>query len=113
METSKKYFRKLVRDNVPQLIEASGRKVQCEILQRVDRPQALRNKLNEEVDELQTASTPEEILEEAADVYEVLMAIVSEAGFLDIDLRNRVKQKRAHCGGYGRFVWLESVESNM
>lgn len=110
METNKKYFQKLVRDNVPQLIEESGRKAEYEILKCVDRPKALRNKLNEEVDELQAAKSSEEILEEAADVYEVLMAIIGEAGFLDIDLRNRVKQKRVHCGSFSKFIWLESAE---
>lgn len=105
-----KIFNKLVRDNVPQLIEVSDRKVKCKTLQHVDRPEALRNKLNEEVDELLAAQTSEEILEEVVDVYEVLLAIIYEAGFIDADLELRAKQKRRHYGSFDKFVWLECVE---
>lgn len=111
MKTSKKYFQKLVRDNAPQNIEVSGRKPAFRYLSSEERRDALRKKLNEEINELQMARTPEELLEEAADVYEVLLAFVNQAGFLDADLDAKVKQKRRHCGSYNKFVWLESVES--
>lgn len=110
METNRKYFRKLVRDNTPKNIEESGRKPVYDYLRPEDRKEALRNKLNEEVDELQSAISPENVLEEAADVLEVLLAMIYEAGFIDADLELRVKQKRRHCGSFDKFVWLECVE---
>lgn len=107
---SKRYFRKLVRDNIPQILERKGHNVVVKFLCHEDRREALRNKLNEEVDELQVAKKPEEILEEAADVLEVLLAMVYEAGYIDADLELKVKQKRREKGSFDKFVWLESVE---
>jgi len=103
-------FRKLVRDKIPQLIERSGRRPRYHTLTKEDRWEALRNKLNEEVDELHAAKDPEEVLEEVADVLEVLLAMVYEAGYIDADLELRAKQKRREKGSFDKFVWLESVE---
>jgi predicted house-cleaning noncanonical NTP pyrophosphatase (MazG superfamily) len=107
---SKKYFRKLVRDNTPKNIQESGRKPTFDYLRPEDRKEALRNKLSEEVDELMAARNPEEILEEAADVLEVILAMICEEGYIDADLELKAKQKRRHCGSFDKFVWLESVE---
>lgn len=114
METSnirkKVYYRKLVRDNTPKLIEESGRRAKFTYLIKEDRREYLIRKLNEEVDELTAADKRENLLEEAADVYEVLLALLNEAGYIDADLDQKARQKRQHCGPYTRFVWLESVE---
>lgn len=103
-------FRKLVRDKIPQLIESSGKRPKYRTLIKEDRWEALRDKLNEEVDELQAARGSKEILEEAADVYEVLMAIIYEAGHIDEDLVLRAKQKRREKGSFDKFFWLEDIE---
>lgn len=107
---SRQTLHKLVRDKIPSIIEQSGRIPRYHSLIKEDRWEALRNKLNEEVDELQAAQSPEEILEEAADIHEVLMAIVYEAGFIDADLFLKVKQKKREKGAFDDFLWLDSVE---
>ena len=108
-DSGRKVFQKLVRDNIPQLIEKSGGTSQHRILPKSLRRGALIDKLHEEVGELVRTETPEEFLEEAADVYEVLMALVYENGFIDADLDLKTKQKRREKGGFDRFVWLEKV----
>ena len=71
------------------------------------RRQTLIDKLKEEVDELVGVEDTEEFLEEAADVYEVLLALVYERGFIDADLVLKANQKRRIKGGFDRFLWLE------
>jgi predicted house-cleaning noncanonical NTP pyrophosphatase (MazG superfamily) len=103
-------FRKLVRDKIPELIEKAGKKPSFERLTKKDRWDALNSKLNEEIDELQTAQEPESVLEEIADIHEVLMAMVYEIGYIDADLFLKAKQKKREKGAFDEFIWLESVE---
>lgn len=110
MRTDERQIYKLVRDKIPQLIEDSGRRAVFSTLIKEDRREALRNKLNEEVDELHAAKEPEEILEEIADIYEVLMAMVYEAGYIDADLFLKAKQKKREKGSFDGFVFLEKIE---
>lgn len=71
---------KLVRDKVPDLIRASGRTPHVRTLGRGEYRSALRDKLSEEVDELIAAQSTDAIIEEAADVLEVLTAIAGAQG---------------------------------
>lgn len=71
---------KLVRDGIPALIAASGRTADVRMLDSSAYRVALLNKLGEEAAELREASKPVRILEEAADVLEVLIGIVELAG---------------------------------
>jgi predicted house-cleaning noncanonical NTP pyrophosphatase (MazG superfamily) len=107
---SRKYFRKLVRDNIPEIIESSGRHVQAFELPKSARWTALVDKLREEVNEVTAADDDESFLAESADVYEVLMALMHERGYTDADLVNAAKQKRKKCGGFNKFIWLDSTD---
>src|SRR5690606_342167 len=66
---------KLVRDKIPEFIRASGRTPHVSALSPSAYREALIDKLREEAAELQAAQTGEALLEEAADVLEVLAAI--------------------------------------
>lgn len=68
---------------------------------------ALLAKLEEEATELADAA-PADRLEEAADVYEVLLALVAHAGHSQDDLMRAADRKRAERGGFSGRVWLES-----
>lgn len=92
------------------MIESTGRRPRYHTLTKEDRREALRKKLNEEINELQAARESSDILEEAADVYEVLLAIVYETGYIDEDLMLRAKQKRREKGSFDKFFWLEDIE---
>jgi len=106
---------KLVRDNIPELIKKSGKEAKWVSVVKEQRIPALVDKLREEVDELIEASTSKdanEFLEEAADVYEVLLALVYQHGFIDADLDLKTKRKRHEKGAFDKFIWLKSVETN-
>ena len=98
---------KLVRDLIPDLIERSGRTPQVRRLGEAEYVDALHRKLLEEAEELRAAD-PGSRLEEAADVYEVLLAI---ARTLDVDMATvaaTADAKRAARGGFERRIWLET-----
>lgn len=97
---------KLVRDRIPEIIEASGRTPVVRVLDSASYEAALLDKLLEEAQELQEA-TPEDRLEEAADVYEVLLAIAELIGVEIRRVAERADVKRAERGGFRDRLWLE------
>ncbi|MCH9669650.1 MAG: nucleoside triphosphate pyrophosphohydrolase [Actinomycetia bacterium] len=99
---------KLVRDGIPAIIAASGRTANVKRLDGSDYHAALLDKLDEETAELRQATAPAAVLEEAADVLEVLIGIVGEHGHnLDALLRS-AEIKRAERGGFTERLWLLS-----
>jgi predicted house-cleaning noncanonical NTP pyrophosphatase (MazG superfamily) len=97
---------KLVRDRIPAIIRQAGRKPESRILERDDYRRALINKLFEEAEELRNADSTQQ-LEEAADVYEVLLALVEDAGFTVEELLSAAARKRLERGAFQRRIWLE------
>ncbi|MGV0715877.1 nucleoside triphosphate pyrophosphohydrolase [Mycolicibacterium sp. XJ662] len=98
---------KLVRDKIPDIIRQSGRTPLVTTLSADSYRAALMDKLREEVAELAAATTNRAVLEEGADVLEVLTAIVVEHG-ADLDsLIEAARQKRAERGGFDDRLWLE------
>ena len=63
---------KLVRDRIPEIIEAAGGQATARLLDQAERLPALLAKLQEESDELRAAASPAGQSEELADVLEVL-----------------------------------------
>ena len=72
-----KVYNKLVRDKIPEIIEADGKVCRTHILSNEEYIVALEAKLNEEVAEYQADKN----LEEMADVLEVLHAICVARGY--------------------------------
>ncbi|MGV0834010.1 nucleoside triphosphate pyrophosphohydrolase [Mycolicibacterium thermoresistibile] len=102
---------KLVRNRIPELIRDEGRKPRVRTLDHAEFRTALHAKLREEVDKLRGAVHRDAVLEEAADVLEVLTAIVSEHG-ADLDsIVDAARAKRARRGGFEMRLWLDGVES--
>jgi predicted house-cleaning noncanonical NTP pyrophosphatase (MazG superfamily) len=99
---------KLVRDLVPQIIEADGRRPVTRILGEDDYRAALRAKLVEEAAEARDA-TPDRLPAELADVVEVIAALLSTLGLTWDDLFALAERKRAERGGFAGRVLLEYV----
>ncbi len=72
-----KVYKKLVRDKMPEIIEADGKACKTRILSDEEYIAALEAKLNEEIAEYQADKN----LEEMADVLEVLQAICIARGY--------------------------------
>jgi predicted house-cleaning noncanonical NTP pyrophosphatase (MazG superfamily) len=97
---------KLVRDRIPEIIAAEGRDAEVRRLSDEEYDAALLDKLVEEVEELRSADR-EKLLEEAADVYEVLLAIVSRLGGDAAVLATTAETKRQARGAFAKRLWLE------
>lgn len=102
-----KIYNKLVRDNIPNIIEKDGEIPVTRILSDNEYRIELYKKLLEECNELVSAKTSDDIIEEASDVFEVLSAISElEGRNIDkvIETSNKKKSKR---GGFTKKIFLE------
>ena len=100
-----KIYDKLVRDNIPQIIENSGNKCEVEIVSDEIALDYLYKKLQEEVDEL----LEDKNLEEIADVVEVLFAIGRKYGYSEEDILNKRCEKREKSGGFEDNIVLKKT----
>ena len=96
---------KLVRDKIPEIIEATGKSCVTHILSEKEYIAALETKLNEEVAEY----LEDKSLEEMADVLEVLQAICIARGY-SLEKLESVRAKKANeRGGFKEKIFLEYV----
>ncbi|WP_433892702.1 nucleoside triphosphate pyrophosphohydrolase [Streptomyces sp. CA-111067] len=101
---------KLVRDRIPQIIRASGLEPSVYRAGSAEYSRRLRAKLVEEVDEVLAADS-ESLLDELADVFEVLCALASEAGVDEAGLWAAAAAKAEKRGGFSeRWVWTGNSE---
>ena len=100
-----KTYYKLVRDRIPEIIEADGKTCVCETLSDDDYLTLLDQKLNEELTEYQESKS----LEELADLLEVMQAAVKARGWTLEDLERVRADKAAKRGGFERKILLKEV----
>jgi predicted house-cleaning noncanonical NTP pyrophosphatase (MazG superfamily) len=99
---------KLVRDRIPEVIEARGGRAAARVIEDHGAyVAALLDKLVEEAEELRDAP-PEARLEEAADVHEVLLAFLASQGWTGEQVARRAEEKRAERGGVTGRGWRDS-----
>lgn len=101
-----KVYNKLVRDKIPEIIEADGKTCKTRILSDEEYIASLEAKLNEEVAEYQADKN----LEEMADVLEVLQAICLARGYSLEELKALRAKKANERGGFADKIFLEYVE---
>ncbi|MDD3147462.1 MAG: DEAD/DEAH box helicase family protein [Candidatus Riflebacteria bacterium] len=103
------FYRKLVRDRIPEIIEDEGKKAVKNTLQKAEREYFLRLKLLEEAHELFKARDSGEFVKEAADVFEVIMAL-AEHHSVSMASIEEVRAKRARArGAFKDSVYLHAV----
>jgi predicted house-cleaning noncanonical NTP pyrophosphatase (MazG superfamily) len=91
---------KLVRDNIPGIIEAKGEYVVSYRASGAERAKLLKTKVVEEALELLRAGTGDELLDEMADVEEALTALRVVSEISRDELRQRLHEKRSVRGGF-------------
>lgn len=102
---SKKVYHKLVRDKIPQIIEATGQQCVTRILSDEEYLTMLDEKLTEELAEYQESKS----LEELADLLEVLEATVTARGYTWQQLCAVRDAKREKRGAFDQKILLEEV----
>lgn len=101
-------YNKLVRDRIPEIIEASGRYCITEILSDGDYLRMLDAKLDEELAEYHA----DQNIEELADLMEVIRACAMARGYTLEQLEQVRTEKAAKRGGFGRKLLLKEVREN-
>lgn len=102
-------FDKLVRDQIPAKILASGERVSAERAIGSERLRLLKQKVIEEALELFAAEHSEDELEEAADVVEVVLAVIDLLGFTEEQMSEVRTAKQQKLGGFREGVMLRST----
>lgn len=103
---NKVIYNKLVRDKIPEIIRADGKKLKSRILNDEEHLEALLKKVEEELAELREARNVEEL----ADLHEVLLGLADALGISREELERVRTEKAAKRGGFQQKIFLEEVE---
>ena len=104
-----KVYNKLVRDNIPEIIEDDGKTCEISVLEYDEFIQEIRRKIVEEATELNAASTKVEMIEELADLFELLDHLLIEYKIDILKVKKRRIQKNMKNGGFDKRLFLHSV----
>jgi predicted house-cleaning noncanonical NTP pyrophosphatase (MazG superfamily) len=103
-------YNKLVRDNIPEIIESTGRKPIFKILNNENYYSELVKKSYEEIDELLNAHNKQDAIEELADILELVYAFAEYHGS-SIEMVEDVRKLKAESRGtFKKKIYLEMVE---
>jgi predicted house-cleaning noncanonical NTP pyrophosphatase (MazG superfamily) len=98
---------KLVRDRIPEIIRASGIEPVVYRANSAEYRQRLREKLHEESLEVLHAPDAASVIDELADVWEVLLALAADLGLDEQSLRLAAARKVNARGAFeSRLVWM-------
>ena len=100
-----KKYNKLIRDRIPEIIEASGRICVTEILSNEDYLRTLDAKLDEEMAEYHADRN----IEELADLMEVIRACAVSRGFTIEELEQARAEKVAERGEFEKRILLKEI----
>ena len=102
-----KLYNKLVRDRIPEIIEASGKTCVTEILSDEDYLRMVDAKLDEELAEYHK----DQNIEELADLMEVIYAAAKAQGYSTGQLDEIRVKKREERGGFDKRILLIETET--
>ena len=103
-------YDKLIRDKIPEIIQKDGKESATHIAEDEEYVQKLKEKLEEEVDELLSSDESHDI-EEIADILEVLYAICNAKGISKDQIEEIRTQKAKERGGFEKRIILEETRS--
>lgn len=106
----KRTYNKLVRNKIPEIIEAKGEKAVTKILTDEEYWSALLEKALEELNEVKTAEDLDETKKELADLLEVIRAMSEYKGFSLSDIIEEADRKAAQRGRFEKKIHLICVE---
>lgn len=105
-----KIYNKLVRDNIPEIIKASGKDCEISILNDKQYTKEIKNKIVEEANELNEANTKEEMIEELADLFELLDYLLINEEIDLLKVKKKRIQKNMVNGGFDEKLYLLNVK---
>ncbi len=105
--SGKIYYRKLIRDRIPERIAVQGSECETRILDDSEFKEALRRKVAEEASALPQCATKEELVSELADILAVLDEIRKQEGVTDNEVEAALAKNFAKKGGFDARLFLE------
>lgn len=108
----KNKYNKLVRDNIPNIIKANGEEPIYHTLNDDEYWDALLKKDIEELEEVKSAESKDEVLKELGDKLEILRAMAKYHGFTLEDVIKQADKKRQTNGGFQKRLFLETVKKD-
>lgn len=99
------YHRKLIRDKIPQIIEANKGEYKVRVMKENEFKEELRKKLIEEVKEVKGAEK-DKLLKELADVLELIKSIAESENISFELVEKKQKQRRKERGGFKKRLFL-------
>ena len=103
-------YNKLVRDLIPQVVEAAGKKPITCVLAPEEHLKEIKLKMQEEALEFQQADDQQEAIEELADILELVHASLAVYGVSYEQLENVRVQKKEKRGGFSEGIYLIEVQ---
>ncbi|MCM3093044.1 MULTISPECIES: nucleoside triphosphate pyrophosphohydrolase [unclassified Cytobacillus] len=103
-------YNKLVRDQIPEIIEKTGKKFSTRILDDNEYIKELKKKGFEELQEYVETNNNEDAIEELADVLEIIHALAEYHGASIEEVEEVRKQKAEKRGGFKEKIFLIEVE---
>ncbi len=107
-----KMFNKLVRDNIPDIIELNNELAETRILSDEEYEKELNIKLLEEANEAINAKTNDDIKEELADIYEVMLAKLKLINCNMNEIEKIAINKRNKRGSFDKKIFLISTSKS-
>ena len=101
-------YHKLVRDKIPEIIEASGKRCTCSMLDNEAYIAMLDQKLTEELNEYQESKS----MEELADLLEVMIAVAKARGSSIEEVESIRLKKAVERGSFDKRILLEEVQTD-
>ena len=102
-------YDKLVRDKIPEIIEANGEKPVTRVLDDAEYWEYLLKKDQEELEEVREATSILERKKELADKLELICTMAIYSGFSLEDILEEANQKEQKNGGFSKRILLEKV----
>jgi predicted house-cleaning noncanonical NTP pyrophosphatase (MazG superfamily) len=110
MKLKKFAVQKLIRDKMPEILAQRNIALDFHIMDHDHHLKGLKDKLIEEAHEVADAQTKIELIEELADLQEVIDALLAFQGISKENLAQIQHAKRNHRGGFNKGVYSTSIE---
>ena len=107
---SRKIYNKLIRDKIPEIIRSKGSIPKVSVLTEKKYRKALKEKMGEEAKELLEAKTKNDVLNELADIQELIKAVAKNHKIAIKAVENKRKKKVKERGSFEKKIFLRYVD---
>lgn len=104
----RKVFNKLVRDKIPEMLDKNGGETETKILNDEEYIKCLYEKLKEECTEVVEAASRKDLIEELADLNEVILSLTKAKNIDMEEIESTRIKKREKRGGFDSKIFLKS-----